>query len=163
MDYSAVGQTTHLAARMEQMAEPGAILLTPDTLQLAEDFVRVQSLGTVAVKGLGTPIEIFGLTGAGPVRSRLQAAAARGLTTFVGRDAEMDTLGTALEQAKLGKGQVVAVVGEPGMGKSRLFWEFTHSHRTQGCLVLEASEPSIVACEPYGARGEIVLDIQRTT
>jgi class 3 adenylate cyclase len=139
MDYTAVGQTAHLAARMEQMAEPGAILLTPDTLQLAEGFVRVQSLGTVAVKGLATPIEIFGLTGASPVRSRLQAAAARGLTTFVGRDAEMDTLGSALEQAKAGKGQVVAVVGEPGMGKSRLYWEFAHSHRTQGCLVLEAA------------------------
>jgi class 3 adenylate cyclase/tetratricopeptide (TPR) repeat protein len=149
MDYTAVGQTTHLAARMEQMAEPSAILLTPDTLQLAEGFVRVQSLGAVAVKGLPTPIEIFGLTGASPVRSRLQAAAARGLTTFVGRDAEMDTLGTALEQAKAGKGQVVAVVGEPGMGKSRLFWEFTHSHRTQGCLVLEAASVSYGKATTY--------------
>ncbi len=127
MDYTAVGQTTHLAARMEQMADPGAILLTPDTLHLAEGFVQVRSLGAVAVKGLATPAEIFELTGASPVRSRLQAAAARGLTTFVGRDTEMDTLFTALEQAKVGKGQVVAVVGEPGVGKSRLFWEFTHS------------------------------------
>ncbi len=104
MDYTAVGQTTHLAARMEQLADPGAILLTSDTLALAEGFVRVQSLGAVAVKGLATPTEIFELTGASPVRSRLQAAAARGLTTFVGRDAEMDTLLTALEQAKTGKG-----------------------------------------------------------
>ncbi|HEV2057126.1 MAG TPA: tetratricopeptide repeat protein [Methylomirabilota bacterium] len=142
MDYTAVGQTTHLAARMEQMADPGAILLTSDTLHLAEGFVQVRSLGTVAVKGLAAPAEIFELTGASPVRSRLQAAAARGLTTFVGRDAEMDTLFTALEQAKAGKGQVVAVVGEPGVGKSRLFWEFTHSHRTQGCLVLEAASVS---------------------
>jgi class 3 adenylate cyclase/tetratricopeptide (TPR) repeat protein len=142
MDYTAVGQTTHLAARMEQMADPGAILLTPDTLHLAEGFVQVRSLGTVAVKGLASPVEIFELTGASSVRSRLQAAAARGLTTFVGRDAEMDTLFTALEQAKAGKGQVVAVVGEPGVGKSRLFWEFTHSHRTQGCLVLEAASVS---------------------
>ncbi len=133
MDYTAVGQTTHLAARMEQMADPGTILLTPDTLLLAEGFVRVQSLGAVAVKGLATPAEIFALTGASPVRSRLQAAAARGFTTFVGRDAEMDTLFTALEQAKAGKGQVVAMVGELGVGKSRLFWEFTHSHRTHGC------------------------------
>jgi len=149
MDYSAVGPTTHLAARMEQMAEPGAILLTPDTLQLAEGFVRVQSLGAVAIKGLPTPIEIFGLTGASPGRSRLQAAAARGLTTFVGRDAEMDTLGTALEQAKAGKGQVVAVIGEPGVGKSRLFWEFTHSHWTQGCLVLEAASVSYGKATTY--------------
>src|SRR2546428_650369 len=118
MDYTAVGQTTHLAARMEQAADAGAILLTPDTLHLAEGFVQVRSLGAVAVKGLATPAEIFELTGASPVRSRLQAAAARGLTTFVGRDPEMDTLFTALEQAKPGKGQVVAVVGEPG-GDSR--------------------------------------------
>jgi class 3 adenylate cyclase/tetratricopeptide (TPR) repeat protein len=149
MDYTAVGQTAHLAARMEQMAEPGAILLTPDTLQLAEGFVRVQSLGAVGVKGLATPIEIFGLTGTSPVRSRLQAAAARGLTAFVGRDAEMDTLGSALAQAKAGKGQVVAVVGEPGMGKSRLFWEFTHSHRTHGCLVLEAASVSYGKATTY--------------
>jgi class 3 adenylate cyclase/tetratricopeptide (TPR) repeat protein len=142
MDYTAVGQTTHLAARMEQMADPGAILLTPDTLHLAEGFVQVRSLGSVAVKGLATPAEIFELSGASAGRSRLQAAAARGLTTFVGRDAEMDTLFTALEQAKAGKGQVVAVVGEPGVGKSRLFWEFAHSHRTQGCLVLEAASVS---------------------
>src|SRR5262245_42814656 len=142
MDYTAVGQTTHLAARMEQMADPGGILLTADTLHLAEGFVQVRSLGAVAVKGLASPAEIFELTGASSVRSRLQAAAARGLTTFVGRDAEMDTLVTALEQARAGKGQVVAVVGEPSVGKSRLFWEFTHSHRTQGCLVLETASVS---------------------
>ncbi len=142
MDYTAVGQTTHLAARMEQMADPGAILLTTDTLHLAEGFIQVRSLGAVAVKGLATPAEIFELAGASAVRSRLQAAAARGLTTFVGRDTEMDILFTALEQAKAGKGQVVAVVGEPGVGKSRLFWEFAHSHRTQGCLALEAASVS---------------------
>src|SRR5213078_3975025 len=89
MDYTAVGQTTHLAARMEQMADPGAILLTTDTLHLAEGFIQVRSLGAVAVKGLAAPAEIFELTGASAVRSRLQAAAARGLTTFVGRDTEM--------------------------------------------------------------------------
>jgi tetratricopeptide (TPR) repeat protein len=149
MDYTAVGQTTHLAARMEQMADPGVILLTPDTLHVAEGFVRVQSLGTVAVKGLARPIEIFALTGANPVRSRLQAAAARGLTIFVGRDAEMDLLFTALEQVKAGKGQVVAVVGEPGVGKSRLFWEFTHSHRARGWLVLEAASVSYGKATTY--------------
>jgi class 3 adenylate cyclase/tetratricopeptide (TPR) repeat protein len=149
MDYTAVGQTAHLAARMEQMADPGASLLTPDTLHLAEGFVRVQSLGTVAVKGLTTPTEIFELTGASPVRSRLQAAAARGLTTFIGRDAEMDTLFTALGQATAGQGQVFAVVGEPGVGKSRLFWEFTHSHRTHGCLLLEASSVSYGKATTY--------------
>jgi class 3 adenylate cyclase/tetratricopeptide (TPR) repeat protein len=149
MDYTAVGQTTHLAARMEQMADPGAILLTPDTLHLAEGFVQVQSLGIVAVKGLTTPAEIFELTGASPVRSRLQAAAARGLTTFVGRSTEMDTLFTALDRAKGGTGQVVAVVGEPGVGKSRLFYEFTHSHRTQGWLIVESGSVSYGKATPY--------------
>jgi len=149
MDYTAVGQTTHLAARMEQMADPGAILLTPDTLHLAEGFVQVQSLGIVAVKGLTTPAEIFELTGASPSRSRLQAAAVRGLTTFVGRDTEMDTLFTALDRAKAGKGQVVAVVGEPGVGKSRLFWEFTHSHRSRGWLIVESGSVSYGKATPY--------------
>jgi class 3 adenylate cyclase/tetratricopeptide (TPR) repeat protein len=142
MDYTAVGQTTHLAARMEQMADPGAILMTADTLCLAEGFVHIQSMGPVSVKGLVAPVETFSLTGASPMRSRLQAAAARGLTTFVGRDAEMKTLLKALEQARSGHGQVVAVVGEPGVGKSRVYWEFTHSHHTEGWLTLEVGSVS---------------------
>jgi len=84
MDYTAVGQTTHLAARMEQMAMPGSILLTANVLQLAEGYMRVTPLGPVPVKGLEAPIEVYELTGAGPARSRLQAAAARGLTRFIG-------------------------------------------------------------------------------
>jgi class 3 adenylate cyclase len=142
MDYTAVGQTTHLAARMEQMARPGTILLAPDTLALAEGFVQVTSRGPVPVKGLPAPIEIFALTGASPVRSRLHAAASRGLTRFVGRDAEIGLLRQALGRAGGGHGQVVAVVGEPGVGKSRLVWEFTHSHRSQGWLVLETASVS---------------------
>src|SRR5499433_2105425 len=90
MDYTAVGQTTHLAARMEQMADPGAILLTAGTLRLAEGFVQIEALGPLTVKGLPALVETFSLTGATSVRSRLQAAAARGLTRFVGREAEMD-------------------------------------------------------------------------
>jgi class 3 adenylate cyclase len=92
MDYTAVGQTTHLAARMEQMAKPGTILLSPETLALAEGFVQVMSRGLAPVKGLAAPIEIFELAGASPVRSRLHAAAARGLTPFVGRDTEIELL-----------------------------------------------------------------------
>ena len=142
MDYTAVGQTTHLAARMEQMARPGTILLVPETLALAEGFIQVTSRGPVPVKGLAAPIEIFELAGASPVRSRLHAAASRGLTRFVGRDAEIELLRQALGRAGEGHGQVVAVVGEPGVGKSRLVWEFTHSHRSQGWLVLETASVS---------------------
>jgi class 3 adenylate cyclase/tetratricopeptide (TPR) repeat protein len=142
MDYTAVGQTTHLAARMEQMATPGVTLLAPATLQLAEGYIQVASRGPVAVKGLPNSIEVFELTGASASRSRLQAAAARGLTKFVGRSAELEQLAQALERAGAGRGQIVAVVGEPGVGKSRLFWEFTHSHRTQSWLIVESSSVS---------------------
>ncbi len=149
MDYTAVGQTTHLAARMEQMARPGSTLLTAATAALAEGFVLVESLGAVPVKGLAAPAEVFELAGASPVRSRLQAAAARGLTRFIGREPELQQLAQALDAARAGRGQVVAVVGEPGVGKSRLLWELTHSPRTQGTLVLEASSVSYGKATPY--------------
>jgi tetratricopeptide (TPR) repeat protein len=126
MDYTAVGQTTHLAARMEQLAAPGSIRLTAGTLRLAEGFVQVTPLGRVPIKGLGEPVEVFELVGAGAARTRLEAAARRGLTRFVGRNSELEQLRGALDRASLGHGQVVAVVGEPGVGKSRLIWEFTH-------------------------------------
>ncbi len=142
MDYTAVGQTTHLAARMEQMATPGTILLAPATLQLAEGYVQVAARGPVAVKGLPDPVEIYALTGATAQRTRLHAAAARGLTRFVGRDAEIEQMRRALALAHDGRGQLVSVVGEPGVGKSRLVYEFTHSHRTQDWLVLESGSVS---------------------
>ena len=142
MDYTAVGQTTHLAARMEQMAKPGSTLLTPQTLRLAEGYVRVRSLGPVPVRGLVEPVEVFELLDAAPLRTRLQVSAARGLTRFIGREAEMDQLRAALERARSGHGQVVAVVGEPGVGKSRLMLELVHSHRTRDWLVLESSAVS---------------------
>jgi class 3 adenylate cyclase/tetratricopeptide (TPR) repeat protein len=142
MDYTAVGQTTHLAARMEQLAVPGSILIPADTLALAEGYVQVAPLGPMAIKGLAAPVEVYEVVGAATVRSRLQATAARGLTPFVGRDAELEQLRQALERAGSGRGQVVAVVGEPGVGKSRLFWEFTHSHRLDGWLLVESSSVS---------------------
>src|SRR5262245_34003706 len=123
MDYTAIGRTTHLAARMEQMAPPGSILITADTLRLAEGFAEVKPLGPMAVKGLSEPVEVYEVTGATAIRSRFRAAAARGLTRFVGRHDELQQLGQALELARTGRGQVVAVVGEPGVGKSRLIHE----------------------------------------
>ncbi len=149
MDYTAVGQTTHLAARLEQMAKPGSVLATADTLRLAEGFVQVTSLGPIPIKGLAEPVEVFELVGAGPTRTRWQAAAARGLTRFVGRQREMEALGQALERARAGHGQLVAPVGEPGVGKSRLFWEFTHSHRTHGWLVYETGSAPYGKSTPY--------------
>jgi hypothetical protein len=149
MDYTAVGQTTHLAARMEQMAMPGSILITARTLGLAEGYVEVDPLGPVPIKGLPAPVEAYEVRGAGRVRMRLQASAPRGLSRFVGRDAEMEQLRAAQEQATAGQGQVVAVVGEPGVGKSRLFYEFIHSHRTLGWLVLTSASVSYGKATAY--------------
>src|SRR5262245_65736095 len=123
--------------------------MTADARHLAECYVQVKPLGPVPVKGLSEPVEVYEIMGAGPVRSRLQAAAARGLTRFVGRDAEVELLCQALERARGGRGQVVAVAGEPGVGKSRLVWEFTHSHRTRDWLVLEAASVSYGKATTY--------------
>jgi class 3 adenylate cyclase/tetratricopeptide (TPR) repeat protein len=142
MDYSAVGQTTHLAARMEQLATPGSIRLTAATLRLVEGLVQVNALGRFPVRGLPEPVEVFELVGASAVRRRLQAAAARGLTRFVGRQQELMALQQALEQAGAGHGQVAALVDEAGVGKSRLVYEFVHSHHTQGWSVLESASVS---------------------
>ena len=122
MDYSAVGETTHLAVRMEQLATPGTICLTAATLRLVEGLVRVEALGPVPVKGLTDPVEVFELVGASAVRRRLQAAVVRGLTRFVGRDTEYDAIRQALARTGAGHGQVVALVGEAGVGKSRLVY-----------------------------------------
>ncbi len=149
MEYTVVGQTTNVAGRMEQLALPGSILISSDTLALAEGYVQVEPLGPMKVKGLEFPLEVFEVTGAGTVRSRMEAAAARGLTRFVGRESELQILNRALEQARSGHGQVVALVGEPGVGKSRLFWEFIHSHRTHGWLVLEGGTASYSKSSVY--------------
>ena len=148
-DYSAVGQHTHLAARMEQLAAPGSILLTAAVLRLVEGLVRVTALGALPVKGFTEPVEGFELLGASALRRRLQAAARRGLTRFVGREPELAALTQALERAGAGHGQVVALVGEAGIGKSRLVYECINSRRTQGWRVLEAASVSYGKATPY--------------
>ena len=157
MDYSAVGQTTHLAARMEQLAAPGSILLTADTLRLVEGLVQVTPLGPIPVKGLPEPVEVFELAGASTLRGRFQARAVGGLTRFVGRDTECAAVVQALERAGAGHGQVVAVVGEAGVGKSRLVYESIHAHYTQGWRVLESASVSYGKATPYFP----VLDLLR--
>ena len=149
LDYTAVGQATNVAARLEQMAMPGSILISPETSKLAEGYVVVKALGARPVKGLAAPLEVFELVAAGTVRARLQAAAARGLTRFVGRASELEQLRDALDRTSSGHGQLVAVVGEPGVGKSRLFWELIHSHRVHGWLVIQSSSVSYGKATAY--------------
>jgi class 3 adenylate cyclase/tetratricopeptide (TPR) repeat protein len=149
MDYSAIGQTTHLAARMEQLAMPGSILLTAETLRLAEEVVQTKPLGLTPIKGLAHPLEVFELVGAGPPRTRLQAFAARTLTRFVGRQAECEAMRQAHTLAGAGHGQLVAVMGEPGVGKTRLFYEFLCAPWTQGWLLLESQADSYGKAIPY--------------
>src|SRR5437762_3723751 len=149
MDYTAIGQTTHLAARMEQLATPGTVRLTSDTLRLVEGFIDVKSLGPVPVRGVTEPIEVYEATGAGTVRTRLQAAVRRGLTPFIGREAELEQLRRVQQLAANGHGQVAAIVGEAGVGKSRLAYEFTHSHRLQGWLILEMAAASHGRAKSY--------------
>ena len=149
INYTAVGQTTHLAARMEQLATPGTARITGETLRLAEGWVHVRPLGSIPVKGLPQPVEAHELISAAAARTRLQAAVSRGLSRFVGRDSEMMELHAAAEQARRGQGQLVAVVGEPGVGKSRLFYELIESHRVREWLVLRSSPVSYGKATSY--------------
>jgi class 3 adenylate cyclase/tetratricopeptide (TPR) repeat protein len=142
MDYSAVGQTTHLAARMEQLAGPGSIFVTEAFTRLTEAYLHFKPLGLVTIKGLPESVDVFELMGAEPTWARFQAAASRGLTRFVGRTDELKLLLEALDRAEARAGQVVAVIGEPGVGKSRLFHELVRSSRTAGWLVLETGSVS---------------------
>ena len=150
LEYSAIGLTTHLASRMEQLAPPGQILITTETFRLVEGYVSVASLGPVPVKGLSEPAVVYQLLGPGAARTRLQAGATRGLTRFVGRQREMETLTHALEAASRGRGQLVAMVGEAGVGKSRLVRELTQSAATQGWRILESRSVSYGRAAPYG-------------
>jgi len=149
MEYTVVGETAHLAARMEQMAQPGSILTTARTVRLAEGYIIARPLGPQPIKGLAAPEEVYELVGAGPAHTRLEAATIRGLTQFVGRETELDQLRRAQQLVGAGLGQLVAIVGEAGVGKSRLLYEFTHSHRLLGWLVLETTAISLGRATSY--------------
>src|SRR5262249_11878975 len=147
-DYTPVGHSTHLAARMESLASGGAVVVSHHTYKLIEGYFECKALGAAKVKGGTEPIPIYEVLGVGPLRTRLQVAARHGLTRFIGRYPEMEQLRRALEQAKAGHGQIVGVMGEPGVGKSRLFYEFKLTLQS-GCLVLEAFSVSHGKASPY--------------
>src|SRR5438876_9576770 len=147
-DYVPVGHSTNLAARMEQLAAPGSIVVTEQTHKLTAGYFAFKALGRTPVKGVEEPLNVYEALGAGPLRTRLQVAAQRGLTQFVGRLGEMEHMRRALERAKAGHGQIVGMMGEPGVGKSRLFYEFKLT-APSGCLILEAFSVSYGKASPY--------------
>jgi class 3 adenylate cyclase/predicted ATPase len=147
-DYVPVGHSTNLASRMESLASGGTIVASEHTYKLTEGYFEFKSLGAAQVKGVSEPVKIYEVLGVGPLRTRIEVAARRGLARFVGRQSELEHLQRALEQAKAGHGQIVGVMGEPGVGKSRLFHEFKLISR-QGCLVLETFSVSHGKAYPY--------------
>jgi class 3 adenylate cyclase len=124
MDYTAIGDTTNLASRMQGLATPGTILASSHTFRLAQDFLEFQSLGPTPVKGKEEPQEAYQLLRPTQVETRIAASVSRGLTRFIGRTKEMQTLQDAYQEVQSGSGQVVGIVGEAGVGKSRLLLEF---------------------------------------
>src|SRR5277367_1683559 len=124
VEYTPIGHTTNLASRLQSIARTGSIVVSEATRKLCEGYFILKPLGPTKLKGVSERINVYEVTGLGPLRTRLQRAAGRGLTKFVGREHEMETLKRALEQTRAGRGQIVAVMAEPGVGKSRLFYEF---------------------------------------
>src|SRR5712692_6086076 len=147
-DYVPVGHSTNIASRMESLAVPGSIVVSAHTHKLTEGYFEFKALGETQIKGVTEPLNIYEVLGVGPLRTRLQVAARRGLVRFVGRQSEMEQMRQALESAKAGHGQIVGVMGEPGVGKSRLFYEFKLLSQ-RGCLVLETFSVSHGKAYPY--------------
>ncbi len=147
-DYTPIGHSTGLASRMEGLAIPGSIVVSEHTYKLTEGYFEFKPLGAVRVKGVSEPVSIYEVLGVGPLRTRLQVAARRGLVRFVGRHSEMEHLQRAFAQAQSSHGQIVGVMGEPGVGKSRLFHEFKLLSQ-RGCLVLDTFSVSHGKAYPY--------------
>jgi class 3 adenylate cyclase/tetratricopeptide (TPR) repeat protein len=137
VEYTPIGHTTNLASRMQTAAPVGAIAVSEVTRRLCEGYFILKPLGATRVKGLSQPVNVYEVTGLGPLRARFQRAAVRGYTKFVGRQREIETLKHTAELAQAGRGQIVATVAEPGVGKSRLLFEFKAIAQS-GWLVLEA-------------------------
>ncbi len=136
-EYTPIGHSTGLAARLQTLANPGAVVVGESLRRLVKGYFQLKSLGRTRIKGVNEPVELFEVTGPGPLRTRLQVAAGRGLTKFVGRELELAQMRRALESARAGHGQIVAAMGEAGVGKSRLFFEFKATSQ-DGALALEA-------------------------
>jgi class 3 adenylate cyclase len=137
IEYTPIGHTTNLASRMQALAPTGSIAISEQTCKFVEGYFELKPLGPTKVKGVSEPVNVYEVTGLGPLRTRLQRSAGRGLTKFVGREREMGTLKHAAEQAKSGCGQIVAAMAEAGTGKSRLYFEFKVKNQS-GWMVCSA-------------------------
>src|SRR6266849_1795702 len=147
-EYTPIGHTANLASRMQAVAPTGSIAISEQTRRLVEGYFQLRGLGPTRVKGVSEPVEVYEVTGLGPLRTRLQRSAGRGLTKFVGREREMEALKRTAEQARAGRGQIVAAIAEPGVGKSRLFFEFKATSQS-GWMVLEAFSVSYGKASAY--------------
>jgi class 3 adenylate cyclase/tetratricopeptide (TPR) repeat protein len=143
MDYTAQGDTTNLAARLQALAEPGTILVSEPTYRLTQGYFTFRSLGARQIKGRASAL-VFEVSGRQAGRSRIDIAAEYGLASFVGRRRELDLLETLLAKAKGGHGQIVGLVGEAGVGKSRLLLEFRRLLQGEHVTYLEGR------CLSYG-------------
>jgi class 3 adenylate cyclase/tetratricopeptide (TPR) repeat protein len=159
MDYTAQGFTVGLAQRMEALAEPGTVFLTEHTARLVEGFFELRDLGKFDLKGSSVPLRVWELREVGALRTRLDVSRSRGFSRFVGRADEMATLDLALHQATQGHGQVVGVVGEAGVGKSRLCAEFVERCRSRGIAAYEAHCPAHGKTVPYLPLLELLRDL----
>jgi AAA ATPase domain/Adenylate and Guanylate cyclase catalytic domain len=135
-EYTPIGHSTSLASRLQTLANPGSVAITEAVRKLVEGYFSLKRLGPARIKGVSEPVNVYEVTGLGPLRTRLQRSAGRGLTKFVGREREMEALKHAAEQAKSGHGQIVAAMAEPGVGKSRLVYEFKATSQSHW-MVLE--------------------------
>jgi class 3 adenylate cyclase len=160
VEYTPIGHSTGLAARMQALAPTGSIGITDATRKFCEGYFTFKPLGPTRVKGVSEPINLYEVTGLGPLRTRLQRSAGRGLTKFVGREREMEALKHAAEQASAGRGQIVAVMADAGTGKSRLFYEFKVTSQS-GWMVLEAFSVSHGKATAYLPVLELLRDYCR--
>ena len=156
-EYTPIGHSTSLAARMQALAPTGAIAVSEHTQKLVEGYFEFKTLGPTRVKGVSELVNVYELVGLGPLRTRLQMSTRRGLSRFVGRDREIEEMKRALERTKGAHGQVVAAMGEAGLGKSRLFFEFKAVAQTS-CLVLEAFSVSHGKASAYLPIIELLKD-----
>jgi class 3 adenylate cyclase len=136
-EYSPIGHSVSLAARLQALAAPGSIVIGESVRKFVEGYFQLKALRASRIKGVSEPVNVYEVIGLGPLRTRLQRSAGRGLTKFVGREREMDVLKHAAELAHSKHGQIVAAMADPGVGKSRLMYEFKVKNQSDW-MVLEA-------------------------